>query len=126
MRSLCDGEVYPDPTTVQFHAIGSLLCLFGIICVLEVNKGKAPGAPRLLVTHNADIRQGAVFGEDIPQIPLCGVQAQAKHSQAAVWVRVRTVANVPAAIGHGGVAVAPAATLSTVGSTATRSTMVGS
>ena len=62
--------------------------LFGIVCILEVNKGKAPGAPRLLVTHNADVRQGAVFGEDIPQIPLCGVQAQAKHSQAGVGVGI--------------------------------------
>ncbi len=63
-----------------------LLYLFSVIFVLEVNKRKAPGAPRLLVIHNADIRQGAVFREDFPQVPLCGVQAQAKHSQATVWI----------------------------------------
>lgn len=27
VRSFCDGEVYPDPTTIQLHAIGSFLCL---------------------------------------------------------------------------------------------------
>lgn len=101
MRSFCDGEVHPDCTPVQLHAIGSLLRLFGIICVLEIHKSKAPGAPRLLVIHNGDILQGAVFGEDVPQIPLCGVQAQAKDSQAAIRIWISTVANVPPTIGHG-------------------------
>lgn len=27
--SLCDGEVYSDPATVQLHAIGPLFCLEG-------------------------------------------------------------------------------------------------
>lgn len=125
MSSFCDGEVYSDPATVQLHAIGSFLCLFCVILALEVNKGKAPGAPRLLVIHNADICQGAIFREDISQIPLCGVQAQAKHSHAAVWVWIRTIANVPAAIGHGRVAMAPAPALSTVGPAATRSAVMG-
>lgn len=121
VRSFCDGEVHPDCTPVQLHAIGSLLrlkvninytcsprgyfkyrCgrrvylllflyLFGIICVLEIHKSKAPGAPRLLVIHNGNILQGAVFGEDVPQIPLCGVQAQAKDSQAAIriWISLQ-------------------------------------
>lgn len=62
------------------------LYLFSITVVLEVDKGEAPGAPWLLVIHNGDIRQRAVFREDIPQVPLCGVQAEAKHSHAAVWV----------------------------------------
>lgn len=101
MRSFCDREVYPNSPPIQLHAIGSFLCLFSIICVLEVNKGKAPGAPRLLVIHDRDIRQGAVFREDFPQISLCGVQAQAKHSQATVGIWICTVADVPAAIGHG-------------------------
>lgn len=60
--------------------------LFSISCVLKVNKSKAPRTPGLLVVHNANIRQGPVFREDVPQIPLCGVQAQAKHSQASIWI----------------------------------------
>lgn len=124
VRSLCDGEVHPDPTTIQLHAIGSLLCLFGILFVLKVNKRKAPGAPRLLVIHNTDIRQGAVFREDFPQIPLCGVQAQPKHAQATVWIWIRAVADVPAAVGHGWAAMAPSPALSTVGPTV-RSATIG-
>lgn len=27
VRSFCDGEVHPYPTTIQFHSIGSFLCL---------------------------------------------------------------------------------------------------
>lgn len=60
--------------------------LFSISCVLKVNKSKAPGAPGLLVVHDADIRQVPVFRENVPQVPLCGVQAQAKHSQASIWI----------------------------------------
>lgn len=118
MRSFCDGEVHPDPSSVQLHAVGSFFCLtvnkhindllrprkqsnnrfnsslcqlilsylFSVIFVLKVNESEAPGSPRLLVIHNRDIRQGAIFRKDFPQIPLCGVQAQAKHSQATVWV----------------------------------------
>ena len=60
--------------------------LFSIIGVLEVNESEAPGAPRLLVVHNRDVGQGAVFREDFPQISLCGVQAQAEYSNTTVWV----------------------------------------
>lgn len=98
MRSFCDGEVYSNPATVQLHAVSSFLCLFSVVFVLEVNKRKAPGAPRLLVVYNADIRQRAVFREDFPQVPLSGVQAQAKHSQATVWIRISAVADVPATV----------------------------
>lgn len=100
MRSFCDGEVYPDPTPIQLHTIGSFPCLYSVIGVLKVNESKAPGAPGLLVIHNRDIRQGAIFREDFSQIPLCGIQAQPKHSNTTVWVWISAVANVPAAVGH--------------------------
>lgn len=119
VRSFCDGEIHPNPTTIQLHAIGSFLCLtnneqtynhllntikhfrnrfvkhlsqliylylFSVTRVLKVNKSKAPGASRLLVIHDRDVCQGAVLREDVPQISLCGVQAQTKHSQATVWI----------------------------------------
>lgn len=62
--------------------------LFGVIFVFEVDKGEASGAARLLVVDYADAGQGAIFGEDFSQVSLCGVQAQAKHTQATVRVRV--------------------------------------
>lgn len=124
MRSFCNGEVHPDPSPIQLHAVGSFLCLFSVIFVLEVNESEAPGAPRLLVVHNGDVRQRAVFREDFPQIPLCGVQAQAKHTQATVWIWISTVADVPAAVGHRRAAMAPAPALATVGPTV-RSAAVG-
>lgn len=172
-----------DKSLCQFLA----LYLFCVICVLKVDKGKAPGAPRLLVVYDTDICKGAILGEDFPQIPLCGVQTQAKHSQTAVWVWISLdhkkgfwvvslsihfsitnpfhssllhfkythksdndvtdsskqtehnrkirhvqkpantypVADMPAAIGHGGPTVAPAPAFSTVGPTA-RATSIGS
>lgn len=64
------------------------LYLFGVISVLKVNKSKAPGSARLLVIYDRDVYQGAVFREDIPQVPLRGVQAQAKNSEAKVWIRI--------------------------------------
>lgn len=71
----------------KYYSAGKMH-LFCIFSGLEVDKGKTPGASRLLVIHNADITQRAKLGEDLPQVSLCGVQAQAKHSQAAVWVWV--------------------------------------
>lgn len=64
------------------------LYLFGVISVLKVNKRKAPGAPRLLVIYDRDVCQRAIFREDVPQVPLRGVQAQAKNSKANVWIRI--------------------------------------
>lgn len=62
--------------------------LFGVISVLKVNKSKASGSSGLLVIYDGDVCQGAIFREDVPQVPLRGVQAQAKHSQANVRIRI--------------------------------------
>ena len=63
--------------------------LFGILESLEVNKGKATGAARALVVHHVDPRQRTVARKHLPQVALCGVQAQAKHPQTRAGVRVR-------------------------------------
>lgn len=60
--------------------------LLGIFSVLEVDEGEAPGAAGLLVVDDADITDGAVFGEHLPQVPLRGVQTEPKHTQAAVGI----------------------------------------
>lgn len=62
--------------------------LSSVLWGFEVDEGKAPGAAWLLVVDDADIGKGAVLGEDLTQVPLRGVQAQAKHAQAAAGVRV--------------------------------------
>lgn len=85
---LCDGVVHPDTTPIQLHAIGTFLCLFGILTVFKVDKGEAPGASRLLVIDNAHVSQRAVLGEHFSQVPLRSVQAQPKHAQTAAGVRV--------------------------------------
>lgn len=75
MWPLCNGVVDSDSSAIQLHAICTLFSLFGIFSVLKVNKSETPGASRLLIIHNGDVTQRAVFGEDLPQVPLCGVQA---------------------------------------------------
>lgn len=62
--------------------------LSGILIVLKVDKGKAPGATRLLVIDDVDVSQRTVLGEHLPKIPLRGVQTQAKHAEAVVRIRV--------------------------------------
>lgn len=109
MWPLSNGKVHSDTSPVQLHAIGSLFCLLRVLPVLEVDEGKASRSARLLVVDNADAAQGAVLGEHFSQVSLCGVQAQAEHTQAAVRVRIRPIADVSSAVGHRGVAVAPAA-----------------
>ncbi|TNN72191.1 hypothetical protein EYF80_017619 [Liparis tanakae] len=54
-----------------------------------VNKSKATGATGALVVHYIDPCQRTVAREHLPQVPLCSVQAQAKHPQTCAGVRVR-------------------------------------
>lgn len=111
--SFCNGEIYPDPSAIQFHTIGMFLCLNGnrilitpndspikksenffcsnllwVLAVFKVDEGKASWPPRLLVIDNVDIAQRAIFGENISEIPLSGVQTQSKHTQTVIGVRV--------------------------------------
>lgn len=62
--------------------------LFWVLTVFKVDKGKASWASWLLVIHNVDITQRAIFGENFPEIPLSGVQTQSKHTQTVVWIWV--------------------------------------
>lgn len=62
--------------------------LFWVLTVFKVDKGKASWASRLLVIHNVDVTQRAIFGENFPEIPLSGVQTQSKHTQTVVWIWV--------------------------------------
>lgn len=71
--------IYSDAPTIQLHAVGSLHCLFGILKSLKVNKGKATGATCALVVHNIDPSQRTIARKHLPQVALCGVQAQTKH-----------------------------------------------
>lgn len=116
---LCNWVIDSDSAAIQLHSICTLFSLFGIFSVLKVNKGKAPGASRLLIIHNADITQRAILGKDLPEVPLCGVQAQPEHSQAAVWVWVCPVTNMTSTAWHRRVTVTVAATVfAAVGATA--------
>lgn len=137
MSTFSDGIIHSDAPPVQLHAIGSLHCLFGILQSLKVNKGEATGATRALVVHHIDPRQRTVARKHLPQVTLCGVQAQAKHPQTCAGVRVRPnisisamtvcffceviapAASVTAPVRHRGSALAPlAAVLWTVGTRA--------
>lgn len=62
--------------------------LSGILIVLKVDKGEAPGAPWLLVIDNIDVSQRAILWKHLPQIPLRSVQTQAEHTEAVVRIRV--------------------------------------
>lgn len=64
------------------------LYLLGVIDPLKVNKGEPSGAPSALVINHVNTGQRSVSGEHISQVALCGVQAQAKHPQTRVRVRV--------------------------------------
>lgn len=96
--------------TIQLHAVRSFLCLkkkgkislnlstpttrpylkfishylYGIINFLKVNEAVAQGLLPPSVIHHADVRQWPILREDFSEILLCGVEAQAKHSQAGV------------------------------------------
>lgn len=62
--------------------------LFGVVDALKVNKCESPGASSALVVDDVDAGEGSVAGEDLPQVALCGVETQAKHTKAGVGVWV--------------------------------------
>lgn len=63
--------------------------LLGIGDPLEVDEGEATGAPGALVIDHINPSQRAVPAKYLPQVLLRGVQAQSKHPQTLVGVRVR-------------------------------------
>lgn len=63
--------------------------LFGVLKPLEVNKREATGAAGALVVNYIDPRQGPIAWKHLPQVTLCGVQAQTKHPQTCAGIRVR-------------------------------------
>lgn len=78
-------QVSPSPP----HHIPSLSHLLSVVSGFEVDEGEPSWAAGLLVVDDADICKGAVLGEDFSQISLCGVETQAKHTQARVGIRIR-------------------------------------
>ena len=68
--------------TVLTQAEEILNYLLGIINPLKVDESEASRATCALIVHHVDPRQRPVAAEHLPQVPLCGVQAQAKHPQA--------------------------------------------
>lgn len=134
MGAFGNGVIHSDASPVQLHAIGSLHCLFGILKSLKVNEGKTTGATRALVVHHIDPCQRSVARKHLPQVTLCGVQAQAKHPQTRAGIRVcpnislaamtvcflrhvmAPAASVATPAGHRGSALAPlAAVFGTIG-----------
>lgn len=98
MGSFSNGEINSDPASVKLHAVSAFLCLLGVLAVFKVDKGKASRPTRLLVIHDVDVTQRAIFRENLSQIPLSGVEAQSKHAQTVVGVWVGPVANVSASV----------------------------
>ena len=47
VRPLRDGEVHPDLAVVDLDAVAVVLGLLGVIDVLKVHEGEAPGPARL-------------------------------------------------------------------------------
>lgn len=92
------GQKTNESLVPRFKVIGHLTnkqnhkhlpYLFGILKSLKVYEGKAAGATRALVIHHIDPSQRTISRKHLPQVTLCSVQAQAKHSQTCARVRVR-------------------------------------
>ena len=87
--SVACAEAHINPNTHAFTGNVEHTHLLGIVNPLIVNEGKAAGASGPLVVNHIDPRQRAVAGEHLPKVALRGVQAQAKHPETCVRVRVR-------------------------------------
>lgn len=84
MGPLRDGEVNPDRLPVQLFAIHFLPRLCGVIDAFEIDESEASAATRVTIQDHLALLNAAKSAEVLLQLPLGGVQAQAKHAQALV------------------------------------------
>ena len=84
MGPLRDGEVHPDRLPVQLLAVHHLPGLRGVLNGLKVDEGEASAAARVSVQHNLALLNAAEGAEVLLELPLGGVETQAKHTEALV------------------------------------------
>lgn len=61
MRPFSYWEINSYPSSIQFHAIGTFLCLFCIVHIFKIYKRESSGSSRLLIINNRNISYGTVF-----------------------------------------------------------------
>ena len=86
MRPLRDGEVNPDRLPVQLLAVHHLPGLRGVLNGLEVDEGEASAAARVAIQDHLALFDATKGAEVLLELPLSGVETQAEHTQALVWL----------------------------------------
>lgn len=90
--ALCDREVNPDATSIYLHTGTLVLSHFGILLVLVVDKTETTRATRLSINDNLHFVHWSIFGEDMVDLRLCGVQTETENAEAPRWSRVLPIA----------------------------------
>jgi len=100
VSSLSYGEVHSNLSPVHLYSIESLAGISSILNTFEIDEGKAPAPAAVAVQHHLDLLEVSVPPELLLQLPLCGVEAQAKHSNTLAGLRLVSVAHMPPPRGH--------------------------
>ena len=95
MRPLRDGEVDPDRLPVQLLAVHNLPGLRGVLNGLKVDEGEASVAALVSVQDHLALLDAAEGAEVLLELPLGGVETQAEHTQALVWLGSFSLSSPP-------------------------------
>lgn len=102
----CNGIIYSNTPAVKFHPICTFLCFFRVFNVFKIDKRKSSWSSCPLVIDHIDSCEWSISGKHFTQLPVSSVQAQAKHADTIVRIRVGPVSNVTPPAGYGRVAAA--------------------
>ena len=87
VRPLGDGEVHPDRLPVQLFAIHHLPRLRRIVNRLEIDERESSAAAGVTVQDDLTLLDAAEGAEVLLELPLRGVEAQAKHPETLIGLR---------------------------------------
>jgi len=87
MRTLGNGKVYANLSSIQICSIHGVSCLNSIILVFIVNKGKSSATTSVTIENNLNLFQWSKLFKLRFQFSLTGVQTQSENSDAFSWLR---------------------------------------